>query len=113
MLNKYSHNSIELLRDRDLPPGIKGLALAVLMEDSHSDKDCMRCQEQLPAYIDAIMMGEDKRDEWIWTRTHLLICEPCGIEFGELFDMLIMQLEDEFPPSKSGISDSGFLRHRE
>ncbi|MBN1314525.1 MAG: hypothetical protein JXA42_03620 [Anaerolineales bacterium] len=112
--SRYSQDIKDLLSIHAVPAGIEELVLALSgAGDEQLDEDCLRCQDRLHEYVDAVMMGEEKRDEWSWIRTHLLLCDSCGIQFGELIDVVMMQLEGDFLVIEPRTPDLSFLRMTE
>jgi len=81
--------------------------------------ECAACLEQLPAYVDAEMMGQSGAITWQGMRRHLLICTSCAEEYTDLLETVWLAGQGRLPPSAlespptgspASTPDLGFLR---
>ncbi len=65
---------------------------------SDSELDCGECSQLTPAYVDAVLSGQDGLDRWQRVRQHLEQCSVCAEETLALRKLAQMELTGSWPP---------------
>jgi hypothetical protein len=73
--------------------------------------ECAACLEELPAYVDAEVMGQSGAAAWRRMRRHLLLCSNCAEEYMDLLEAVWLADQGRLPPRSPALTpDLGFLR---
>ncbi len=83
--------------------------LGQVLKNEHSEQACDRCIEQLSAYIDAQLAGEDYLAQFPEVAAHLDACLDCAGAYARLYDLEIAALSGLLPESHIPAADLTFL----
>ena len=90
------------------PTGIVGLAHAIVA--APPPQGCETCLVELPVYADAVLSGGEGVPRWRPVHFHLLLCDECGLLFGELLDAVRVQLAAGTPTLPGVLPNLDFLK---
>ncbi len=86
---------------------------ALFEDDAFPTVDCRVCQDQLSAYVDAELAGDDAAAAFPTVQTHLAGCATCQLARDELKTLLAQEQSGELaPPPLAATFDFSYLPAR-
>lgn len=83
---------------------------ALFEDDAFPTVDCRACQDQLSAYVDAELAGDDAAAAFPTVQTHLAGCATCQLARDELKTLLAQEQSGELaPPPLAATFDFSYL----
>lgn len=96
-------------QEKGQPDGQVQAFLAMLRQQPN-EADCRVCLSQLHDYVVAQQAQEDVQTRFAWTRQHLDSCVACAEVYGQLYEMVLAEAQNQLPqPEHIPAPDLSFL----
>lgn len=79
------------------PPDPQVEAFLTILRQQPTETDCRVCQSQLHDYVAAQQAQEDVQTRFAWTRQHLDSCVECAEAYGQLYEMVLAEAQNQLP----------------